>query len=565
MKYFKWFINSSLCVFVLLFLSCASIDSSKPEAKKGKIDLTHCNFNTTGGIKLSGEWEFYWKQFIAPDSFGVPNKVYTPTYIQVPGEWNAYQYNNKKFQGNGFATYRLVVQLPPQQKRVTFKVKWQSTAYTLWANNRIIAKQGKPGKTKKTSKPAYKTIIETFYLQDSDNQKSRNIELVCHISNYHHANSGLWDNIFIGSEEDVYLLWQREIFGEIFMMGVLLVLAIYHFIVYGLVHNKIAFWFAMILLVLFCRAFFLDNRIINFFIENTHFEITNKISYICSFGLAFFFTMFFKHLYPKEFNKYFFFSLLTGSLLVVVIILIFPLKIYSGLKLYFTIFMVLSIMYIVGVVVPKAIYRNRKGAVMVLIAAIVAFATGIHDMLYSLEFIKSYNLANYGISVFAILQAYTLATVFSGAFKEKSVLTKRLQQLNEELELRVRERTQEIELQKNKLLKQAQNLQQAHEKVIALDEFKNGMISMIVHDLKTPLNAIINMTKDSMASQYGKQMLNMVLNILDIQKYENVKMDLQIMHCDLHDAIARAIRQVEFLAREKAITIDIDTTAHYYN
>ncbi len=563
MKLFKGSIYSCLCVCALLFFSCDSTDRSKPKAKDGKINLTHWNFNTDGSIKLSGEWEFYWKQFIPPDSFSVKNKKYHATNILVPDEWNTLEFGNEKLPADGFATYRLVVELPPNQDRITFKIKWQSTAYTLWANNRIVARQGKPGKSKTASKPAYKTIIKTFYLPNAESDKPRNLELVCHISNFHHVNSGLWDNIYIGTQENIYSEWRREIFGEIFMMGVLFVLAVYHFIVFGLLNNKTALWFALILLILFCRGFFLDNRIVNFFFENTHFEITNKISYIASFGLGFFFTMFFKQLYPKEFNKFLFFSLLVGNLVVIVTILVFPLKIYSSLKPYFTIFMVLSIVYIVGIVIPTAIYRKQKGAIMVLIAAIIAFATAIHDMLYSLELIKSYNLSNYGISVFAILQAYNLANIFSDAFKEKSVLTKNLQQLNDELELRVRERTREIELQRNKLLKQAQNLQEVHEKVIALDEFKDGMISMIVHDLKTPLNAIINTTKDTGVSQYGKQMLNMVLNILDIQKYEDAKMDLQIVHCDLHNAVVKAIRHIGFLAREKAIAIQIDTTARY--
>ena len=55
---------------------------------------------------------------------------------------------------------------------------------------------------------------------------------------------------------------------------------------------------------------------------------------------------------------------------------------------------------------------------------------------------------------------------------------------------------------------------------------------MIVHDLKNPLNVICSMpeflTKGDdlkLIKKAGNQMLNLVNNILDVQKYENTTMD----------------------------------------
>jgi signal transduction histidine kinase len=84
---------------------------------------------------------------------------------------------------------------------------------------------------------------------------------------------------------------------------------------------------------------------------------------------------------------------------------------------------------------------------------------------------------------------------------------------------------------------------------------------MIVHDLKNPLNSILNYSeKEPLKSlqkikQSGKQMLNMVLNILDVQKYEESQMDVIIRDYSLLEISQNAISEVSFLAEQKNIAI----------
>ena len=78
----------------------------------------------------------------------------------------------------------------------------------------------------------------------------------------------------------------------------------------------------------------------------------------------------------------------------------------------------------------------------------------------------------------------------------------------------------EISLQKEEIELQAEHLSLANEQLKSMDEFKEAMTGMIVHDLKNPLNTIIGVAQQTsagpfakMIEQAGKQMLNMVLNI----------------------------------------------------
>ncbi len=105
-------------------------------------------------------------------------------------------------------------------------------------------------------------------------------------------------------------------------------------------------------------------------------------------------------------------------------------------------------------------------------------------------------------------------------------------------------------------------LDKQNEKLIKLDLFKESMTGMIVHDLKNPLNGIINVSKLYSAEkqvqrmkQTGKQMLNMVLNILDVHKYEETKMIVDKLDYSLFDISLGAINEVTFLAEQKNIEI----------
>lgn len=133
---------------------------------------------------------------------------------------------------------------------------------------------------------------------------------------------------------------------------------------------------------------------------------------------------------------------------------------------------------------------------------------------------------------------------------------------NLRLEGIVAERTTEIRYQKDEIAAQATKLQTANTQLVELDGFKQGMTSMIVHDLKNPLNAILNTdeklplpTQFQVMRQSGKQLLNMVLDILDVQKYEESAMNLNQEAVLAVNLPGEAIRQVGFLADQKGTKI----------
>ncbi|EAY29207.1 ATP-binding protein [Microscilla marina] len=119
----------------------------------------------------------------------------------------------------------------------------------------------------------------------------------------------------------------------------------------------------------------------------------------------------------------------------------------------------------------------------------------------------------------------------------------------------LQEQKEAIGQQKEELQSQTEILKMVNQRLKDLDNFKQEATHMIVHDLKTPLNYVIAITDQEDVRQTGQQMLNMVLNILDVHKFDEAKMKLQKANWALNNIIEAAIKQVSFLANQKSIRI----------
>ncbi|MEM6298473.1 MAG: two-component regulator propeller domain-containing protein, partial [Bacteroidota bacterium] len=151
-------------------------------------------------------------------------------------------------------------------------------------------------------------------------------------------------------------------------------------------------------------------------------------------------------------------------------------------------------------------------------------------------------------------------------FGRVNALKKRQKVLEEEVKVRTAEVSRQNETlidQKARIEAQAEELHAQNTQLIELDDFKQNMMGMIVHDLKNPLNGIIHASEANPANgikrlkKSGQQMLNMVLNILDVYKYENSAMKVDLVEQPLGDLVQEAIGEVHFLAENKNISLGL--------
>lgn len=120
-----------------------------------------------------------------------------------------------------------------------------------------------------------------------------------------------------------------------------------------------------------------------------------------------------------------------------------------------------------------------------------------------------------------------------------------------------------IALEKGKLENTNKALTNAYHNLKKLEYFKETMMEMIVHDLKNPINTIINFSMNKPVQntmdtihQAGNLMLNMVLNILDIHKYEEASIKLEKSNFPVSLVVHDAIRQIKILIKQKNLTVN---------
>jgi len=105
-------------------------------------------------------------------------------------------------------------------------------------------------------------------------------------------------------------------------------------------------------------------------------------------------------------------------------------------------------------------------------------------------------------------------------------------------------------------------LRNAYTDLKELEEFKEAMTGMIVHDFKNALNTVISFS-DGIPSkrrlksirQAGRHMLHMVLNILDVQKFEKASINLRLTIDPIDKVVKEALERVSFLIEQKSLKL----------
>lgn len=122
--------------------------------------------------------------------------------------------------------------------------------------------------------------------------------------------------------------------------------------------------------------------------------------------------------------------------------------------------------------------------------------------------------------------------------------------------------------QKEEIEQQTEELKATNNQLVRLDEFKQQMMSMIVHDLKNPLNSIIGLsemgnTKSDPSfytniNQDGQRMHHLVMNILDTQKFEDNQIQLQPTAGSIITLVDSAVQQTRLLTQNKKILVQVE-------
>ncbi|NOX45581.1 MAG: sensor histidine kinase [Chlorobi bacterium] len=176
---------------------------------------------------------------------------------------------------------------------------------------------------------------------------------------------------------------------------------------------------------------------------------------------------------------------------------------------------------------------------------------------------KDYKIKKKNITLTMFLFIFVFLAVFSIYIYSTRKKLKKVNRLLTKKNLQISKQKIEIETY-------AKKVNNAYEKLRELDEYKQAMTSMLVHDLKNPLNLLANLDvfdnekeKSVIVNRASKQMLILIMNLLDINKAENNSLTLNKTKVDLFEIIRLSLQETEYLCLEKNIEILNKSTFNY--
>lgn len=242
---------------LLLCVNAFSAQKAHP-VQNGVLDLSSWNTDEVELINIEGPVEFYWNKLYTPDEADSAQA----DFRYLPGLWNSTpkDSNGKPLPINGYATYRLKVLLPSPSMMLALRIDTITSAYTLYINGKKKTSVGTVGTNKAEEKPGNKPRVIFF---QSDTQEC---DILLQMSNFHHENGGLWRGFKIGTPEGIKTQWEQSVVLDMFLVSALMIMGIYHVIVFLLrKKEKAPLYFALFCFLISIRTLSMEQRYITIF------------------------------------------------------------------------------------------------------------------------------------------------------------------------------------------------------------------------------------------------------------------------------------------------------------
>ena len=400
-----------LLILQLLFLSaCSKYNSERiyPVAVRGILDLTDWDFGKDGPVDLKGAWEFYWQQHLSSDDLSKPTPHRKSGFIHVPDYWNNIEMDEMKLSGEGFATYRLTVLLDEPKQPLSLRLMEISTAYALFVDGKNLTSAGVAGTRRDTTIPKqYRQVVD--FEVDTDK-----LEVILHVSNFHHRKGGVWEVIQLGREADIRQSQERSLGFDLFLFGSIVIMGLYHLGLFFVRRkNRSAFYFSIFCFLIGLRLFTTGERFLIHLFPNISWEIVIKLEYLSFYLAVPAFILFMQSLFPK-FSKRILY--IVGVLGIAFSLTVFftQARFFSHINNLYEIITFLMIVYSLYVILISLSEKRMEAFVFLLGFTILALMT-INDILYVEGIIESGFLAPFGLFAFIFSQALLLSFRFSNA------------------------------------------------------------------------------------------------------------------------------------------------------
>lgn len=413
-----------LLLFLLTLVACAADERPDPPvASAGIVDLSAWNFDQDDPVELAGEWEFYWSQLLTPQQ--IEEQGSPAPLREVPARWTEYP---EQHPVEGYATYRLRVQLPAETEVYGLFLDGQGSSFSLWVEGELIAEDGEVA-TELTANVRRGQPQLVFFEPDEPL-----VEIVMQISNYSHRSAGFRNALIIGDAAAIHSLERNTSLFQSTYLGLLLAIALYHYFLYSQrTEDSFPFHFANLALLVAIRIGFTGNNVLVSAFPFLSWEVALRIEYFTFYLITPIFAAMMRSVYPRDVHRWFFLA----TIAVASAYCVFTLFVSTLTATYtvpsYQIVIMLEMVYFVYVL-ARIFVKQRDGRFYFGVATVIGLLGLVSEILFSRGFVSYGEVAPIGIVGFVMVQAIYLAARFSSTFRKVEELSVLLERNNESLQ-----------------------------------------------------------------------------------------------------------------------------------
>ncbi len=546
-----------LLSFLLLSIFTFVRAESQVTDQSGIFDLRDIDLTENKFVKIDGTWDFHAGNLLTTDQ---TDTAYWESH-EVPGNWIDHDWKGKPLNKKGVATYRARILLPETNTEYAIKFYEALSAHRIFVNGHALGGGGIVGLSEDEEVPGYSRDIYRIPTSFIDGDT---LEILIQVSNFHYDFGAFRRSLLFGSADSLSHQKNKDVAWQGFLLGAIVLIGLYQFVLYIFrTSDKPNLYFFMICVVVFFRSASVDEMFIFNILPDLSWTNLMKIRWATTYIAIPVALLFIYGLYPHLFMKWV--IRLYSIVGVVFMLLSFVLpsdSIIYGTP-YYHFFMVLGGLYM-NIVVIRAAIKKEVGAGILFVGLFASYLMLINDILLTWTILNTGNLAAVGILIFVSTLAVVNGKRFSNVLNSEEQMAEQLITANKQLEEKVKERTQSVENQNKLIQEQHNSLKKVH------DEQQN-LLSIVVHDLKSPLNKILGLsdliptlgpltdeqkdlnTKIREVSWAGQELIN-DLNTLGY--YENRKTDLSLEEFTLSELITEVANVYQPLAEKKNISLN---------
>lgn len=382
--------------------------------------------------KLTGPWELYYNQLLAPGDFDW--RTQPDRLMNLPGYFADYGFDNQ-----GVATLRMEVKTDGIPQGLTLYLNDVLSAYKVWVDGRLMGEVGTVSSDPVLFRPGYRAQVFNF---PSTGVKQ---EIVIQIANFSHNLGGSFTPIYIGTPENIMKTRLGILSIRMFLLGALLVMGCFNLILFGVRKKEFdSLYLGLFSFILAIRTVFSGEKMITYAFP----EIDWGLMYRCDL-LTFYlgvpiFLEFIRLIFHQVANKVIIRVIQVYAVVLSLIVIFAPV----AFSLKYTLFLaqistLLTVFYVLWITYKAYQYRLFGAKTFALGNFILALGT-VNDILFFMGIISTFEISSFTLIIYILIQSFLLYNRFHSTFEKNLLLTAELSNQNQLLEQKIEERTKDI-------------------------------------------------------------------------------------------------------------------------